>query len=114
MPLVKKENILINDRFFLGGPLTLRGFSNRGAGPHKDGKNSWLHSFKIQSLIEICQSDCSLGNTAYWLAGAHLYTPLPFLHNHKGLSSWFKTHSFVNIGNLFSAHSTSRGKLYLN
>jgi len=94
IPLVKKENILINDRFFLGGPLTLRGFSNRGAGPHKD--------------------DCSLGNTAYWLAGAHLYTPLPFLHNHKGLSSWFKTHSFVNIGNLFSANAISRENLINN
>lgn len=31
------EEIRINDRFFLGGPLTLRGFNARGVGPHSDG-----------------------------------------------------------------------------
>lgn len=84
-PLKKDSKIMINDRFFLGGPLSLRGFQNRGAGPSKE--------------------DCSLGNDAYWLAGAHIYTPLPFLHNHKGLTSWLKTHTFVNIGNIFSLNS---------
>lgn len=81
-PLKSGERISILDKYFLGGPLSLRGFTNRGAGPHVD--------------------DCSLGNNAYWLFAAHLYTPLPFLHNHKSLSSWFRTHSFVNIGNLLS------------
>ena len=36
-PFNNQENISINDRFFLGGPLNLRGFNNRGAGPHKEG-----------------------------------------------------------------------------
>ena len=38
----------------------------------------------------------------YWLLGAHLYTPLPFLHKNEKLSSFLKTHSFVNIGNIGS------------
>jgi outer membrane protein insertion porin family len=82
LPLKKEEKISICDKYFLGGPLNLRGFSNRGAGENVE--------------------DCSLGNDAYWLLAAHLYTPLPFLHNHKTLCSWFKTHSFVNVGNLLS------------
>jgi len=75
------QSINISDRFFLGGPLTLRGFSMRGAGPHKD--------------------DCSLGNDSYWLAGFHIYTPLPFFHKEEKLS-WLKTHSFINFGNILS------------
>lgn len=42
MPWKKEDKILINDRFFIGGPLTLRGFSNRGAGPQKDGRIFFL------------------------------------------------------------------------
>jgi outer membrane protein assembly factor BamA len=30
-------NVSICDQFFLGGPLSLRGFKMRGVGPHKDG-----------------------------------------------------------------------------
>jgi len=37
LPFKRNENISINDKFFLGGPLNLRGFSNRGAGPHSEG-----------------------------------------------------------------------------
>lgn len=37
MPTKKGETIALNDRFFLGGPLGMRGFVNRGAGPHKEG-----------------------------------------------------------------------------
>ena len=37
MPLKKAESISLNDRFFLGGPLGLRGFTNRGVGPNKEG-----------------------------------------------------------------------------
>ena len=70
----------------MGGPLSLRGFTNRGAGPQSD--------------------ECSLGNDAYWLAGAHLYTPLPFLHKNSKLN-WLKTHSFVNIGNILSLNQIS-------
>ena len=37
-PLHIKDDIRINDRFFLGGPLTLRGFNLKGVGPHSDGE----------------------------------------------------------------------------
>lgn len=29
-------NVSMHDQFFLGGPLSLRGFQMRGVGPHKD------------------------------------------------------------------------------
>lgn len=32
--------IRINDRFFLGGPLTLRGFNTKGVGPHSEGESN--------------------------------------------------------------------------
>ncbi len=88
VPLRRNEQITINDKYFLGGPLTMRGFVHRGVGP----------------IVE----DCSLGNDAYWLLGAHLYTPMPFLRNHKTLSTWFKTHSFVNVGNLLSINQLGK------
>lgn len=47
MPLRKTESIALNDRFFLGGPLGLRGFSNRGAGPHKEGITTFLNFFYV-------------------------------------------------------------------
>lgn len=86
LPWKKNDQIQISDRFFLGGPLTLRGFTNKGAGSQKE--------------------ECALGNSAYWLLGAHLYTPLPFLHDNKKLNKWLKTHSFVNMGNLTSMSSS--------
>ncbi len=38
-PLLQRRNqtIKINDRFFLGGPLNVRGCDYHGAGPHSDG-----------------------------------------------------------------------------
>ncbi|KAK6191273.1 hypothetical protein SNE40_003004 [Patella caerulea] len=75
-----KNDIKINDRFFLGGPLTLRGFNLKGVGPHSDGN--------------------ALGADAYWLCAAHIYTPLPFRPGKGGLGDLFRTHFFVNAGNL--------------
>ena len=37
-PLEANKELMINDKFFLGGPLTLRGFNLKGVGPHSDGK----------------------------------------------------------------------------
>lgn len=34
----RSNSIRINDRFFLGGPLNIRGFDYNGAGPHSEGK----------------------------------------------------------------------------
>ncbi|KAI0242803.1 Omp85 domain-containing protein [Lamellibrachia satsuma] len=73
-------NIRINDRFFLGGPLTMRGFQMKGVGPRDAGR--------------------SLGADTYWLSGLHLYTPLPFCPGKGGFGDLFRTHLFVNAGNL--------------
>nr|KAJ3415242.1 hypothetical protein HK105_001569 [Polyrhizophydium stewartii] len=49
----------VNDRFFLGGPLSVRGFKQAGIGP-RDGKES-------------------LGGDAYWAGSLGLLSPLPFI-----------------------------------
>ena len=37
-PIQPGSQIKLSDRFYIGGPLTLRGFNLRGAGPHADGE----------------------------------------------------------------------------
>ncbi|CAG4967717.1 unnamed protein product [Colias eurytheme] len=66
------------DLFYLGGPGTLRGFQQRGAGPHSDG--------------------LATGGTMYWASGLHLFTPLPFQPGKGGLGELFRSHLFVNAG----------------
>jgi outer membrane protein insertion porin family len=41
-----------------------------------------------------------MGAEAYGLAGLHLYTPLPFRPGRGGFGDLFRTHFFVNAGNL--------------
>uniref|UniRef100_A0A8C4NLD6 SAMM50 sorting and assembly machinery component n=1 Tax=Eptatretus burgeri TaxID=7764 RepID=A0A8C4NLD6_EPTBU len=72
----------IADRFFLGGPTTIRGFNMYSIGPY-------------------AESDF-LGGDAYWAAGLHLYTPLPFGPGRPGFGDIFRTHLFINAGNLCS------------
>ncbi|XP_028411436.1 sorting and assembly machinery component 50 homolog A-like [Dendronephthya gigantea] len=72
------EKSHINDRFFLGGPLSIRGFKTFGIGPRR-------------------QSD-SLGGDMYWSLGLHLYTPLPFRPG--GFAERFRTHIFATGGNI--------------
>ncbi|CAK9831700.1 Sorting and assembly machinery component 50 homolog [Anthophora retusa] len=78
---IGSENMKINiaDRFFLGGPLNLRGFSIRGCGS-RDQNNS-------------------TGDGAYWAIALHLYTPLPFRPGRNGFGDLFKLHGFINGGN---------------
>ncbi|CAH3131162.1 unnamed protein product [Porites lobata] len=85
---------LINDRFFLGGPLSVRGFNFKGIGPRS--------------------GDDSLGADTYWAAGLHLYTPLPFRPGRGGLGDRIKTHLFLNSGNLISLNTNVpwRNRLY--
>jgi outer membrane protein insertion porin family len=70
------------DRFYLGGPLNIRGFDMRGLGPSSE--------------------NCTMGGLSYWAAGFHIYTPLPFFGSAKGFSDLFRTHVFVNAGNLLN------------
>lgn len=80
---LSSEKIGLPDRFFIGGPLTLRGFEMYCAGPQSQGH--------------------FVGGNSYWLAGVHAYLPLPFYRKHFG--SWidgFRIHGFFNAGNLMS------------
>jgi outer membrane protein insertion porin family len=72
--------VTLADKFFLGGPMNLRGFEMRGVGYSSDGN--------------------SLGGTAYWATGLHLYAPLPFRPGRGGFGDLFRTHFFVNCGNI--------------
>lgn len=74
--------IKIADKFFLGGPLNLRGFEIRGCGPK-------------------FESD-SIGGDLFWATGLHIYTPLPFSSTKpKSLGSSFRLHGFLNAGNFY-------------
>ncbi|KAK6973769.1 sorting and assembly machinery component 50 [Biomphalaria glabrata] len=75
-----RASISISDKFFLGGPLTLRGFNMRGCGPHSH--------------------ENALGADSYWLTAAHIYSPLPFRPGKGRFGDLFKTHFFINAGNL--------------
>uniref|UniRef100_A0AAQ5ZGD8 POTRA domain-containing protein n=1 Tax=Amphiprion ocellaris TaxID=80972 RepID=A0AAQ5ZGD8_AMPOC len=70
----------IADRFYLGGPTSIRGFSMYSMGPQSEGDY--------------------LGGEAYWAGGLHLYTPLPFRPGRGGFGDLFRTHFFLNAGNL--------------
>ncbi|KAG0086036.1 hypothetical protein BGZ92_008467 [Podila epicladia] len=68
----------ISDRFFLGGPMSVRGFKSNGLGPR--------------------EGDDSLGGDAYIAAGVSLLTPFPGLAERDS----FKAHFFANAGSLVS------------
>ncbi|KAL3966729.1 outer membrane protein insertion porin family [Sarotherodon galilaeus] len=70
----------VADRFYLGGPTSIRGFSMYSMGPQSEGDY--------------------LGGEAYWAGGLHLYTPLPFRPGMGGFGDLFRTHFFLNAGNL--------------
>lgn len=72
--------ISMSDMYYLGGPLSIRGFQMRGVGPHSDGD--------------------ALGSTGYWSTGFHLFTPLPFRPGKGGFGELFRTHFFINGGNI--------------
>ncbi|CAG9862329.1 unnamed protein product [Phyllotreta striolata] len=76
----KDLKISLADMYFLGGPLSVRGFQMRGIGPHSDGD--------------------ALGSNVYWAGGLHLFTPLPFRPGKGGFGDLFRTHFFVNTGNV--------------
>ena len=59
---------------------------------------------KLQMLSNINSfflfSGSALGADAYWISGLHLYTPLPFRPGKGGFGELFRTHFFINAGNL--------------
>ncbi|VDP93795.1 unnamed protein product [Echinostoma caproni] len=101
--------IHIADRFFLGGPLELRGFKWRSVCP--------VEPLLQPSCLRLPVSDptagdassgvldngtrvtCPVGAEGFWLTGAHLYTPLPYFGAEKGsLASHFRLHGFYVLG----------------
>ncbi|XP_003743328.1 sorting and assembly machinery component 50 homolog [Galendromus occidentalis] len=78
--MTPNEQHNISDKFFLGGPLGLRGFKLRGVGPQCEG--------------------ASLGGTTYWSTGCHLYSPLPFRRGHGYIGEYLRLHGFVTAGSL--------------
>lgn len=70
----------------------------------------WLVLFLLKTLLclpYVCFADDSLGADAYWAAGLHLYTPLPFRPGRGGLGDRIKTHFFFNAGNLASLDTST-------
>jgi hypothetical protein len=70
--------------------------------------NFYFHADKIISVeisyvflpVDIVSGClCSLLQ-AYWAGGLHLFTPLPFNPGKGGIGDLFKTHIFINAGNL--------------
>ncbi|KAF9584300.1 hypothetical protein BGW38_006930 [Lunasporangiospora selenospora] len=82
----------ISDRFFLGGPMSIRGFKSYGIGPRE--VKYVDHSVTISPTLI---SD-SLGGDAYVSAGLSLLTPFPGLSKNDS----FKAHFFANAGSLIS------------
>ncbi|XP_011496069.1 PREDICTED: sorting and assembly machinery component 50 homolog A [Ceratosolen solmsi marchali] len=77
--------INIVDKFFLGGPLNIRGFDIRGCGPKEQGY--------------------SVGGNTYWAIALHLYSRLPFVPRNNNFSDFFRLHGFVNGGNVYNISS---------
>ncbi|RKP05119.1 surface antigen-domain-containing protein [Thamnocephalis sphaerospora] len=75
LPLREEERIRVNDRFLLGGPVSLRGFALHGVGP-RDKRDA-------------------IGGDIYASIGASLFTPLPKVDSER-----LKGHLFVNAGSL--------------
>lgn len=73
------SNVKVCDKFFLGGPLNLRGFEMFGIGLHGEKGNS------------------SLGQTKYWIGALHIHYPLPFKNM---FDQYLRLHGFLNAGSL--------------
>lgn len=71
------SNVHFMDRFFIGGPNDIRGFTLNGLGPKLYGS--------------------PIGGLAFYGLSASLFTPLPFVDSES-----FKTHTFINAGKLIS------------
>ncbi|XP_059046846.1 sorting and assembly machinery component 50 homolog A [Achroia grisella] len=68
------------DRLFLGGPTSLRGFGQRGVGPH--------------------HHRVATGGRAYWAGALHVWAPLPFVSGRSPVAGLFRSHLFLNAGSL--------------
>ncbi|KAI9139371.1 surface antigen-domain-containing protein [Paraphysoderma sedebokerense] len=74
----------INDRFFVGGVTSVRGFEYHGIGP-RDGRDA-------------------LGGDVHYQLGVSLFTPIPKLSDKE----WIKGHVWVNGGNLSQVNTDTK------
>ncbi|XP_027201448.2 sorting and assembly machinery component 50 homolog B [Dermatophagoides pteronyssinus] len=73
------NNTTVSDKFFLGGPLNLRGFQMCGVGPHgKEGLSA-------------------LGALKYWVGAVHFQYPLPFKNI---FDQYLRLHGFLQAGSI--------------
>lgn len=94
----------ISDRFFLGGAHDIRGFAIRGIGPRA------ARPVCAPTILPPAgwpwssggENGGSLGGDAFWAAGAHLWTPLPFASLRARLPS-LRMHFFGTAGSLAPA-----------
>lgn len=89
--LIKPQRINICDRFFVGGPLNLRGFKLHGVGPSV--------------------RDHPLGGLSYLSAGIHLYSILPYTNPETTINQFIRPHVFLNsgtIGDIRELRNTTR------
>lgn len=78
--LIRPNKISICDRFFAGGPLTLRGFKFQGLEPNIRGH--------------------PLGDMSYLSAGIHLYSILPYTTPETPINDYIRPHIFINTGTI--------------
>ncbi|CAB4060977.1 SAM50 [Lepeophtheirus salmonis] len=83
-----EKNITVADKFFIGGPLNVRGFEQRGLGHHIDGN--------------------AIGCSSFWASGLHLFHPIPL--GRGGFGDFFRIHGFLNAGN--ALHELSADALF--
>ncbi|CAH8602113.1 unnamed protein product [Heterobilharzia americana] len=123
-----RHPVHISDRFFLGGPLELRGFQWRTVSPSEPllvptiqtlgnpDINTSDNAQLIPPLVPSNSTPSPIGADAFWLTGVHLYTPLPYWGAEEGsLAAQFRLHSFFLTGstlerpiqNLLDSHSSS-------
>ncbi|CDS36200.1 sorting and assembly machinery component 50 [Echinococcus multilocularis] len=95
--------VSVVDRFFLGGPMELRGYKFYSVGP---GEPQLLppalnHGSMEESGLASESPSCPTGALASCFAGLHLYTPLPFI-NSSTAASFARLHAFTLTGCLLA------------
>ncbi|VDM35596.1 unnamed protein product [Hydatigera taeniaeformis] len=91
------------DRFFLGGPMELRGYKFYSVGPGEPQllPPSLTRSSVDESGMASESPSCPIGALASCFAGLHLYTPLPFINSATG-ASFARLHAFTLTGCLLA------------
>lgn len=86
--LLRPHKINICDKFFAGGPLTMRGFKLHGLGPNV--------------------RDHPLGDMSYLSAGLHIYSILPLTKPESSINQFIRPHLFFNTGIIGDVHDIGR------